>query len=291
MWLQVIAMDQPVFITPMRQVSLDCRIDEALAIYEENALSGVYVRPSYPFPDLAPLRRFKGLKSLQIWHDEQFDLSVLRELHNLEYIGFGAFTKFKVDVSSLKHLRELVICWGPKTHFSVAMPQLQSLQVRGWKSPKNEIGELAEKFPNLETLCFDRPIFSNLNGVEKFSRLQKLRIRTAPKLTTISEIQGASALKTFELEGCKNIIDFPKVIKNQNILDLGYLGCGDIPNISFLNEMTNLRIFRFVDTNVLDGDLSPCLRLHFTGTLGKRHYKPPIAQIEAVNEQNKLRDG
>ena len=36
--------------------------------------------------------------------------------------------------------------------------------------------------------------------------------------------------------------------------------------------MPKLKFFSFVDTNIDDGDLTPCMRLEYAGTLNKRHY-------------------
>ena len=36
--------------------------------------------------------------------------------------------------------------------------------------------------------------------------------------------------------------------------------------------MPKLEFFSFVDTDVVDGDLTPCMRLDYAGTMNKRHY-------------------
>jgi protein phosphatase 1 regulatory subunit 7 len=53
---------------------------------------------------------------------------------------------------------------------------------------------------------------------------------------------------------------------------LAFNKCGEIPSLSFLDDLPALESFSFVDTNIADGSLAPCLRLRFAGFLDKRHY-------------------
>ena len=55
--------------------------------------------------------------------------------------------------------------------------------------------------------------------------------------------------------------------------------------MGFLDRFRRLRDFRFVDTKVLDGDLSPLLslpKLESIGTMDKRHYSHTTAEIMAA---------
>lgn len=55
--------------------------------------------------------------------------------------------------------------------------------------------------------------------------------------------------------------------------------------ICFLNQFPNLIDFRFVDTNVLDGDLSPILdhpTIRSVGFLNKRHYNFKDDKMDAL---------
>ena len=44
--------------------------------------------------------------------------------------------------------------------------------------------------------------------------------------------------------------------------------------------MPKLEDFRFVDTNVIDGDLSPLIRLKYAGFFDKKHYSHTREQIK-----------
>ena len=48
--------------------------------------------------------------------------------------------------------------------------------------------------------------------------------------------------------------------------------CGEIPALAFLNKLMELESFSFLGTDIIDGDLTPCLRLKFAGFLDKRHH-------------------
>ena len=55
--------------------------------------------------------------------------------------------------------------------------------------------------------------------------------------------------------------------------------CGDISSLDFIESMNNLKFLSFVDTNIIDGDLTPCLRLEYVGTIDKRHYNLRASEL------------
>ena len=57
-----------------------------------------------------------------------------------------------------------------------------------------------------------------------------------------------------------------------NLEELGFNDCKEIPSIRFIGNMKSLKKFTFVNTNVLDGDLSACTSLEYVGFLDKKHY-------------------
>lgn len=72
-------------------------------------------------------------------------------------------------------------------------------------------------------------------------------------------------------------------LKNLRVLCLN--SCGNLENLHFLKQFPNLIDFRFVDTNVLDGDLSPILdhpTIRSVGFLNKRHYNIKDDKMDAM---------
>lgn len=92
--------------------------------------------------------------------------------------------------------------------------------------------------------------------------LEFLQINTSKKLQSVDEISRLKNLKTLRLNNC-----------------------GTLKNLDFLKELPDLIDFRFVDTNVLDGDLSPIIEhpaLRSVGFLNKRHYNYTDKGIDAI---------
>ncbi len=72
-------------------------------------------------------------------------------------------------------------------------------------------------------------------------------------------------------------------LKNLRVLCLNT--CGNLENLSFLNEFPHLIDFRFVDTNVIDGDLTPIINhptIRSVGFLNKRHYNISEKKIDSI---------
>ena len=62
--------------------------------------------------------------------------------------------------------------------------------------------------------------------------------------------------------------------------------CGNLASLAFLNKLLALDEFRFVKMEVLDGDLTPLLRLKSVGFIDKRSYSHTCAEVEAITAQH-----
>jgi hypothetical protein len=130
-------------------------------------------------------------------------------------------------------------------------------------------------------------IHSNIrtfNGISRLGGLKRLESHYCVKLE-----DGADLV---ELKGCLEWLHinqskkfrFPNLhlLKNLKVLCLN--SCGPLENLQFLKEMPNLLDFRFVGTNVIDGDLQPLFEhpsLVSVGFLNKRHYNYDEKEVEA----------
>lgn len=90
-------------------------------------------------------------------------------------------------------------------------------------------------------------------------------------MLSTDELSQLTSLELLYLDGIKKC-DFAFISKLKSLKSLEMNNCGNIPNIMFLNDLPNLTRFVFINTSVLDGNLTPCLRLEHAATLDKRHY-------------------
>ena len=101
----------------------------------------------------------------------------------------------------------------------------------------------------------------SLEGCEFLESLDTLRLYYNRSLEDISTLCGNADTVTFlDIENCGRISDFSVLETLKNLEVLSIYGRNKIPSIQFINKLKHLDSFDF-DINVLDGDLTPCLRL------------------------------
>ena len=99
-----------------------------------------------------------------------------------------------------------------------------------------------------------------MSPVSKCDLLEELHLENL-KSANVPLIAGARSLRKMKMGG----------MTPNNIV---------VPSLKFLNELPKLEWFTFVEANVLDGDLTPCLRLKHAGTYpDRRHYNLKDSQL------------
>ena len=157
-----------------------------------------------------------------------------------------------------------------------------------------------ESFENLKStgkLLHLEIYFSNItdfSGIEKITNLKRLELYNCYKLESDFELQKLSnSLEFLHINQCK------KFKFAENLLDLKKLkvlrvnSCGSIKNLDFLTNFPNLIDFRFVDTEIVDGNLNQILQhptIRSVGFINKRHYNFKFEELQAKlkikNESN-----
>lgn len=139
-------------------------------------------------------------------------------------------------------------------------------------------GKLAEtQFP--KNLCYLDLTWSNLKnfeGIGQFKELKRLELHYCTKLSSDTGlVEVSDTLEHLYINNCKKLVPSDELLKLKNLRYLRLNSCGNLENLSFLHKLPHLIDFRFVDTNVLDGDLTPILEhptIQSVGYLNKRHY-------------------
>jgi hypothetical protein len=116
----------------------------------------------------------------------------------------------------------------------------------------------------------------DLQGVEKFGNLKRLELHYCTKLENdLGLSQLRESLQYLHINQSKKFIPTDELLSLKGLRVLCLNACGSIDNLSFLKYFPNLMDFRFVDTNVLDGNLTPIIEhptIRTVGFLNKRHY-------------------
>ncbi|CEH33423.1 hypothetical protein [Romboutsia lituseburensis] len=206
--------------------------------------------------DFSPLYNLRNLKSLYV--DEptvELNISLIK---NLEYF----------NINDAKYLKGLNEC-----------KKLKTLLISKYK-PKSKNLEELHQVSNLEDLQIFQTQIISLNGIEKFTKLKELEIYRAPKLESIEAIEKVSkTLKLLSFDCCKKIKNHNYVSRLKEIELIAFINCGEIQNIKFIKDLPKLDTFSFTDTNIVDGDLSPCIGLEYSGFSNKKHYSHTFKEL------------
>jgi protein phosphatase 1 regulatory subunit 7 len=206
-----------------------------------------------------------------------FDLSpipALTELRSLTISGpvplaLGRFSRLKTFRGNWDHKLDLSGC------------NLEILELGKYRAKSPALTELPEP-PVLRELSIVQSAITSLHGVAKFRSLKKLELAYLSKLEKLSELDELPRLTMLDCNKCRKLRNHATVQDLENLTNLRFNDCGEIPTLAFLNKMKKLEDFRFVNTNVLDGDLTPLLRLESVGFLRKRHYSHTPEQIDSL---------
>lgn len=146
-----------------------------------------------------------------------------------------------------------------------------------------------DRLPNSENLKFlelNWANFKELNGLDKFPDLKRLELHYCTKLETIAGIQQKSkTLQFLHINQSKKLKIDKRLFELKKLRVLCLNSCGEIENLDFLKEFPELIDFRFVDTKIISGDLSPILKhpkIRSVGFMNKRHYNFKDKELEEL---------
>lgn len=155
-----------------------------------------------------------------------------------------------------------------------------------WYHKKNKLGNFVGIPENLLYLKLNWSNIQDFLGIEKMNKLKRLELHYCTKLQNDIALSGlADTLEHLHINQSKKFVPNEELFSLQNLRVLCLNSCGNLENLNFLNQFPNLIDFRFVDTNVLNGDLSPILdhpTIRSVGFLNKRHYNINDDKMDAL---------
>ena len=219
--------------------------------------------------------------------DDNIDISAIHSLPNLKTLILAGDKKHKIDFACFPNLQVCNISCKFKIENLYSCKKLRELHLRKYNPKSKNLSELP-KLPNLEFLELIQSTITSFAGVERFPKLKTLETHYMKNLTSLKELQPiADTLENLFLSKCPNLQNHSDVVKLQNVTWLRMSNCKDIASIQFIEKMPKLEKFAFVDTNVSDGDMTPCLGLKYAGFTNKRHFSHKSEQIRKMIEAKK----
>ena len=149
-----------------------------------------------------------------------------------------------------------------------------------------------EDFPADEAIQYLELELSNIHsfiGLSRFGRIKRLEAHYCLKLVSDDGLCGVKdSLEWLHINQSKKFSVGDELLSLHNLKVLCLNSCAPLADLEFLSAFPKLVDFRFVDTNVLSGDLTPIMKhptLCSVGFLNKRHYN--IKEKEADDHFSK----
>lgn len=219
----------------------------------------------------------EGLKIAESCNIKDFGL--LYSLKNIVYLSLPK-NKYPLDFSYFPNLSELIMTWNSKYKNHEKCKNLKWL----WITIFNAKSKTLHEIPSLCNLQHLTTVWSNVTSFLGLAPQPLLRQIDLEYCTKLESHEGLEVTKNslihLQINNSKKLRNHDFVTKLENLEILRLNHCGEVDNIRFLYQMPNLRSFAFVDTNVLDGDLSPLFNLDNVGFINKRHYSHTNLEVK-----------
>lgn len=155
-----------------------------------------------------------------------------------------------------------------------------------WHHKKSKLGNFVDIPENLLYLELNWSNIQDFQGIVKMNKLKRLELHYCTKLQNDSGLSGlVDTLEHLHINQSKKFAPSEELLSLKNLRVLCLTSCGNLENLNFLHQFPNLIDFRFVNTNVLDGDLTPILdhpTIRSVGFLNKRHYNIKDVKMDAL---------
>ena len=230
----------------------------------------------YTSSDIKEYSDLDGIKKIMVV-SSIIDLSQLSLFHNLEDLYCSNTFKKKFNFQSLPNLKTLNIEWNKNAINIDSLENLKQLTLRKYNGDSN----LFRSLKKLNSLSLIQGNLNSLDFLEYNRNIVFLSLAYLKNLTDIQELEYLSSnLVELELETCKKV-NYGNTLHNLFRLEkLKISNSSDLVDLSFIENLNNLSFFSFVDTKIIDGNLSILKRLDYVGFDNKRHY-------DHVNENGK----
>ena len=231
--------------------------------------------------DLSALMPYKD-EIAGLFIRKKMKLKHLMSFSNLKWLTVNGFSE-PIDLSYLTNLENLLLCENKKVINLNALKKLKVLELRG------NYGDDLTNIQEIESLEKVQLLWSKVKSLKGIGHLKNLRsIEVESRdLMDMSDLEEVFNLVSIDISDCKNLKITTDFSKLQNLEYLYLFRAGSIENVNFLNKLSNLKEFRFYQTNVENGNLMPCLNVKELVAFDKKsHYShTEKAMMNLINEK------
>lgn len=271
------------------KVTPKTRKDALAAFAREGSLGGPYSGFTISgISDLSFLKDFPDLLYLEIdGHKQRINPRALDGLANLRGLKISDASG-GIDFRCFPELEHFWGDWHPEHRNIGTCRELRRLNVWHFNPPSRDLAELAG-LVRLEDLGLVQTNIASLASIEALEDVRYLQIARAPKLESLDALSGHESIREMDFETLKGIKSYEPITAIHKLRRLMLFKGAPMPNLKWMAGLKHLDFFSFVETNVVDGDLSPLLRLpclRSVGTMDKKHYSHTSDELnEALNRR------
>lgn len=259
-------------------------IKECMQIYIDNDLDGVAITTShgyelqnvdflFEYPDVKHISISEGIKDI----DAVYSLSKLESL-----MLSGSNRKF--DFSCFPALKKLNVDWSSNFIGIDKCLHLSDLSIYKY-NPESKDCLPISKLQSIKRLNITQSTIYTLNGLNECCQLEKLELNYCSKLDTLCCFEGSrESLTSLLFDHCKSIKNYDYVGSFRHLNELAFNNCGIMPSIKFIKNNKLLNSFRFMGTDVIDGDMTPCINLRYTSFSNKKHFSHTMKEISRLSD-------
>lgn len=254
------------------------RLAESIAFMQSEGIKNLGIDRNQKFQNLNFLKDFSFIEGLQIDADVD-NIEGINSLKELRFLLLGQnMTKKEIHFDNFKYLEYCILDWNKNKTSILKAESLLKLSIYNFSGVN-----LNEFYPliNLTNLFLSKSKLTDFGGIEFLINLKKLEVYYLSRLERIESIKDSSKiLVEVCFNNCKKIKDHQNISSVKSLDTLWFNYCSDIKNLKFLQEM-NLKEFRFVGTNIIDGDLSYCKKIPRTIFSDKKHFSHTFKELNS----------
>lgn len=196
-------------------------------------------------------------------------------LEKLKVLNISTYCKTPIDFNFFPVLEKCGFEWRKGSESLFSRISLVKLFLNSYnKNDSNVFSPLT----NLTDLAILNAPLKELLGLASLRHLVRFRIGNLNKLTSLQGIGGLSKLEELKIQRCRRIQSISEILNLYNLKRFLLLDSGDIESIKGIENLTKLETFLFYEsTNIVDGDLSPLLKLKKLSNIAfqsRKHYTP-----------------
>lgn len=262
-------------------------IDCIKSSLKNGEIQGLSVRNSTDISDksISWLNKLGDIKILSLHRFPlNTDLSALKEQTKLEQLLLDVDRPPPtIDFSWFPWLKSISMYWRQDSLVNLELNNLDEIRI--WKYDNKNLKQL-EAFSKISHLQLVQAKCSSLYGISNFHNLNNLEIYYMNKLYDISDL-SLDSLIFLSIENCKKIEKYSSIGKCKNLNKLYIHNSSPIESLSFTKNLKHLNSFRFINTDVLDGNLNDLFDIPDVYFTQKSHFSHKLNAFVSTTAQSK----